>query len=176
MGNECRLTLWFAGVLALQAALGCSRDDTLERRRQLLAATDRAQARKERIDKARVRSPTGDLLPSEQKVAGFVLPRGFTLKRSYPHKWIYDARLPQAKVEEYFDKRLTVSKVPAGVGEVLYNEAREKSDPNHAPGWIRVLPTPSKEEWTRLIITDPVPATGPAPPPEELAKTRGVER
>lgn len=157
MGGKYRLKLSIIAVLALHGA-GCSRNnDDDEQRRQLLEASRRAQARQERIDKGRVRSPEGDLLPSDNKSAGYVLPRGFVLTRTLPHRWTYDANLPQNKVEEYFDKRLSAGHKSKKGDEVEWLRSVEKSDPNQVPGWVQVMPTPSKRAWTRIIVSEPEP-------------------
>lgn len=164
MGGKYRLELSIVGALALQGAVACSRSDVDEQRRLLLEASSRTEARERRINKKRVRDPQGDLLPSETKVAGYVMPRGFELTRTLPHRWIYDAALPQTKVEEYFDKRLAGGTKSKNDGsEVEWLRSTEKSDPNGVPGWIQIMPTPSKREWTRIIVSEPNPGPSDAP-------------
>jgi hypothetical protein len=163
MGGKYRLKLSIIGALALHGAAACSRSDDDEQRRRLLEASSRAQAREQRIDKQRVRGPEGELLPSEAKVAGYVVPRGFELTRTQPHRWTYDALLPLEKVEEYFDKRLSGGTKSKTGSELEWLHSIEKTDPNAVPGWIQVMPTPSKREWTRIIFSEPNPAPKDAP-------------
>jgi hypothetical protein len=175
MGGKHRLKLLIIGALVLHGAAACSRKDEDEERRRLLEASGRAQARQQRIDKQRVRDPEGDLLPSETKVAGYVLPRGFELTRTQPHRWTYDARLPQNKVEEYFDKRLASgTKTKKENSEVEWLRSVEKSDPNAVPGWVQVMPTPSKREWTRIILSEPQPVPKEAPPLVDAQKMQEI--
>jgi len=182
MGGKYRLKLCIIGALALHGAAACSRSDEEEQRRRLLEASGRAQAREQRIDKRRVRGSEGELLPSETKVAGYVLPRGFALTRTLPHRWIYDAQLPWEKVEEYFDKRLAGGTKSKEGSEIEWLRSTEKTDPNAVPGWIQVMPTPSKREWTRIIVSEPNP--GPKDVPlvdaeksrETLAEQRRIAR
>lgn len=164
MGLKYRLTMWISGALALHAVAACSRSNEEEQRRHLLEADARGQARQQRIDKTRVRDPAGDLLPSETKAAGYVVPRGFTLTRTHPHKWVYDADLPLKKVEEYFDKRLaggTKSRVEYSQVEWLHSV--EKDDPKQVPGWVQIMPCPSTRTWSRIVFSEPNPPPKDAP-------------
>jgi len=160
MGDQCRLNaVWLlVGVVAMSAAVGC-RDGIAEQRRQLLQTEQPTNERNARIDALRVMSPEGDLLPSAVKVAGVVLPRGFDLKFKDPHAWTYDGHFPQAKVQAYFEKRITTkTKTDKPLGEVEYLGVREKSDPNMTAVLVRVSPTPGRMEWTRIYVGEPVPA------------------
>lgn len=159
MGDQCRLNAvwWLVGALAVTAAGGC-KDDIEEQRRQLLQTDQRAKDRSARIEAHRVLSPDGELLPSEQKVAGVVLPRGFESKFVDPHAWTYDGQFPQDKVLAYFDKRVTTkTRTNKPLGEVEYLGVREKSDPNMTAVLVRVSPAPGRMEWTRIYIGEPVP-------------------
>jgi hypothetical protein len=161
MGNERGLNrAWFLmSVLAVNAAVGCSRSDREEQQRRLLQTEQRTLARNQRIESHRVLSPEGDLVPSETKVAGLVLPRGFETKFTDPHAWTYDGHFSRAKVQAYFEKRVTSTRVTQKpLGEVEYLGVREKSDPNMQGLLLRISPAPGKVEWTRVYIGEPVPA------------------
>ncbi|HET6332559.1 MAG TPA: hypothetical protein VFG30_05070 [Polyangiales bacterium] len=160
MGDKCRLNaVWvLVGALAANAAVGC-KNDVEEQRRQLLQTDQRTKERNARIEAHRVLGPEGELLPSETKVAGVVLPRGFELKFTEPHAWTYDGHYPQAKLEAYFDKRVTTkTRTNKPLGEVEYLGVREKSDPNMTAVLVRVSPAPGRLEWTRIYVGEPVPA------------------
>lgn len=160
MGNQCGLNAaWFlVGLLAVNAAVGCSRSDREEQQRRLLQTEERTRARKQRSEAHRVLSPEGNLLPSETKVAGVVLPRGFESRFTKPHEWTYDGHFPQARVQAYFEKRVTSARMTSKpLGEVEYLGVREKSDPNMQAVLLRISPTPAKPEWTRIYIGEPVP-------------------
>jgi hypothetical protein len=159
MGHECRLkTVWLvAGLLAASAAVSCSRDDT-EGRRRVLQTEDRTRERLARIDAHRVLSPEGELLPSETKVAGVVLPRGFELRFEEKHAWTYDGNFQQPKVQAYLEKRITVEKTTnKPLGEVEYLGVKEKSNPNMEGVLVRVSQGPKGPDWTRIYIGEPVP-------------------
>jgi hypothetical protein len=161
MGHECRLnTVWlWVGLLAASAAASCSHDDKAEARRRVLQTEDRARERLARIDAHRVLSPEGELLPSETKVAGVVLPRGFELKFAEKHAWSYDGNFQQSKVEAYFAKRITRTQTTnKPLGEVEYLGVREKSNPNMEAVLVRLSPGPQGRDSTRIYIAEPVPA------------------
>jgi hypothetical protein len=160
MGYECRLnTVWlFVGLLAASAAASCSRGEESEARRRVLQTEDRTRERLARIDAHRVLSPEGELLPSETKVAGVVLPRGFELRFAEKHAWTYDGNFQQPKVEAYFAKRITMTRTTnKPLGEVEYLGVREKSNPNMEGVLVRVSPGPKGRDWTRIYIGEPVP-------------------
>jgi hypothetical protein len=172
MGDERRLnSAWvLIGVLAVNAAVGCSRSDREEQQRRLLQTEERARARNDRIEGHRVLSREGDLLPSGTKAAGVVLPRGFETKFTDPHAWTYDGHFAQAKVRAYFEKRVTSTQMTnKPLGEVEYLGVREKSDPNMKGVLLRISPAPGRIEWTRVYIGEPVPATASAPVMDEQA-------
>jgi len=164
MGNERRLKAgWIlAGVLAANAAVSCSKKDDSEERRRLLQTEERARQRQVRSAARVVEGPEGELLPSETKLGGVVLPRGFQQTFADPHAWTYDGHFAQQRVQEYFEKRLdVVSRTEKPLGEVEYLGVKEKSNPNMPAALVRVSPTPSRPEYTRIYIGEPVP-----PPPD----------
>jgi hypothetical protein len=139
------------------AAAGCSRGDA-EQRRRLLQTDDRTRERTERVESQRLQAPDGALLPSTTKIAGIVLPRGFDSIFTEAHAWTFDGNLPQPRVEEYFDKRLTSGQNRKNAfGDVEYIGVREKSDPSMPGVMVRVGPVPARPEWTRIYIGEPVP-------------------
>ncbi len=164
MGDERRLkAVWIlAGALAANAAVGCSKHDDAEQRRRLLQTEERARQRQVRSEARRVEGPDGELLPSDTKVGGIVMPRGFEQTYADPHAWTYDGHFAQQKVQEYFEKRLTVArKTNKPLNEVEYLGVTEKSNPNMPAGLVRISPHPSRPEYTRIYVGEPVP-----PPPD----------
>lgn len=171
MGFKRRLNrLWvIAGVLSL-TGVACSKDDDADQRRQLLSARERTQARKERGNAQRIRSPTGDLLPSTVVRSGIVLPRGLKQRIEEKYSWTYDAQFPPDKVVAYFDQRLAAEDTRRGEFEVEYRGAREKSDSNNVGTVVRVEGVPSKgESYTRVVVLHtPPPLKEPKPLPPDL--------
>jgi len=157
MGNQRRLIAPLAAALLLTAADGCNKDPVVEQRRELLQGRDRKKEAREAVEKARVRSQVGDLLPSETKAAGIVLPRGFALKYSFEHRWYFDGDLPMKKVEEYFSRRLQFDLVNhISAHELELTQAREKADPTMAPVFVRIEPIPSRPGATRIQVLEQV--------------------
>jgi hypothetical protein len=157
MGNQRRLIVSLAAALLLSAAHGCSEDPVVEQRRELLQGRDRRKEAREAVEKARVRSQAGDLLPSETKAAGIVLPRGFALKYSFEHRWYFDGDLPMKKVEEYFSRRLQFDLVNhISAQELELTQAREKADPAMAPVFVRLEPVPGRATATRIQVVEQV--------------------
>lgn len=163
MGDQCRLKLglWL-GLVAALAAVSC-KSEADEQRRRLLETDQRTRDRNARIEAHRIVGPEGELLPSETKVAGIVLPRGFESKFTEPHAWTYDGHFPGAKVLAYFDSRLTAkTRNEKAAGEIEYVWVKEKSDPNMVAVLVRVSQVPAKPEWTRIYVGEPVPAPATA--------------
>jgi hypothetical protein len=159
MGIERRLIVVtaLAGGLIVSAS-ACSEEPDVLQRRQLLAADARGKARQERINDKRVLSPDGELLPSETKVAGIVLPRGFSQRFAEEHAWTYDSDLPQAKVREFLERRLTMTSVEnRPLGEVMYVGVREKAKPEMTPVVVKVMPVPNRPNGSRIYVGEPQP-------------------
>jgi hypothetical protein len=157
MGNQRRLIAPLAAALLLSTANGCSDEPVVEQRRELLKGRDRKSEARAAVEKARVRSPAGDLLPSETKAAGIVLPRGFALKYSFEHRWYFDGDLPMKKVEEYFGRRLQFDLVNhISAHELELTHAREKADPAMAPVFVRIEPLPGRPSATRIQVLEQV--------------------
>jgi hypothetical protein len=178
MGNQCRLI----HVLVLLTGLGssaaaCSRDP--DGRQQLLAADGRDQARRQRAESKRALSPEGELLPSETKLGGIVMPRGYEPKFEEKHAWTYDAEVPVATARRYFERRLTTSSIQEKpLGEIVFLGAREKSDPNMPAALVKVMPMPTRPAGSRIYVAEPVPVAE-LPPLEEnddIVRARLAER
>lgn len=181
MGDQCRLKLglWlWLGLVAALAAVSCKSAED-EQKRRLLETEQRMRERNERIEARRILGPQGELLPSQTKIAGVVLPRGFEMKFVEPHQWTYDGHFPEAKVQAYLESRLyTKTRTEKPLGEVEYLGVKEKSDPNMVAVLVRVSPVPAKPEWTRIYIGDPVPIDPnmKIPTPEEEAALAAKRR
>lgn len=104
-----RLThfLLLGGVLLLPALCSCSEDPVVEKRREILqvpeAETPKPPPTRRR---SQLYDEKGNLLPSEEKVAGIILPRGMKLKHKFLRGRIYETRVPLNKLHWYFQPRI----------------------------------------------------------------------
>jgi hypothetical protein len=161
MGQQRGLTggRWVAvvGLLLGLAPAGCSKDEPVEPQRALLRGRDRAAERQAAAEKRRVRTPEGDLLPSDAKVAGIVLPRGFALELKLEGGAYYEAKEPLDKTEEYFTHRLTATRASRNeLQELEFYQAREQADPQMEPAFVRIARVPGHAERTRIHVMEPV--------------------
>src|SRR3954471_22259899 len=121
-------------VLAVASSLGCSRRNAEqeEQRRVLLRPPDNKREREEAARKAQIFDEDGDLIPSEQSVAGLLLPRGLTPGLHFEREWDFKSlETPADALERYFLPRLLTSGInhsQSGATEFL--PAKIKDNPN----------------------------------------------
>jgi hypothetical protein len=162
-----------SGLVALiaLAAVGCKGDVAAERRaearRALLRGEDLEKEHNARVEKERLTSFSGDLLPSETELVGIVLPRGFKPKFQFDHEWTYDGELPIARLEKYFRQSLDSQSIdhPDAVA-TEFTQARSKNakaGPDQKPVWLKIYPVPGRSDWSRIVIR------APRPPPDHIA-------
>jgi hypothetical protein len=166
MGRQHRLTKlhiahWTCACCLLLAA-ACKSDESehrAEARRALLRGDDLQRKRNEQLEKTRLTTYEGDLLPSDSQVAGIVLPRGFNLKFTLDHEWFYDGELPFAKLEKYLHEHVTSVAVDRPDNfSVVFAQAVNKVGPKMDPVMIKIFPVPGRSDWSRIDITAPKPA------------------
>jgi hypothetical protein len=174
MGRQHRIAL--AVWLGL-AATSCSSHEAerkAEVRRQLLRADNLAQKRAETLAAQRLTDAQGNLLPSNEKIAGVVLPRGYKPKFVLEREWTYDGELPFSRLEQYFLQRLSASiEHPAGM-LTRFVQARPVGEPNAPPVLVEVSPVPGREDWSRIHVQQPAPA--PEHPPSAAEIAADIER
>jgi hypothetical protein len=128
--SRARSPLAAAVLCALLAALGCGKDETVERRRQLLTPSKAHQEAVKAKPKPTIYDQRGELLPSTEVVAGLVLPQGLELHSSRDNEWRYRTDKAGWEVlERYFEKRLVAEKVERMVGAVTFGNAAPTEDP-----------------------------------------------
>jgi hypothetical protein len=168
MGRQHRLTQlsYTSGILTitLLASGGCSHVSSeesarrAEARRTLLRGENFEQQRIAHLEKTRLTTYQGDLLPSDTQVAGLVIPRGFTMKYELDHEWYYDGELPVAKLEKYLHERVTsVAVERPDRFSVVFAQAVDKSAPKMDPLLIKIFPVPGRSDWSRMDIRAPKP-------------------
>jgi hypothetical protein len=135
------------------AFAGCKSDDSAnrdEQRRQLLRGQDLDKQRNEQFDKTRLTDEHGDLLPSETKIAGVVLPRGFNAKFTVDYEWYYDGALPLAKLEKYLRKQFDGALIKRP--DAFSVEFSRHTTRDMLGVVLRIYPVPGREDWSRIHI------------------------
>lgn len=160
MGQQRGLTgarVVAAILLSGLAPAGCSKQDEAEQQRDLLRGRDRSAELQAAAEKRRVRNAEGDLLPSDVKVAGIVIPRGFKQALEMPGAWYFDSSEPLAETEQYFTRRLTATRVSRNEQlELEFYQAREQADAQMKPAFVRVGRVPAQEGRTRIHVMAPI--------------------
>jgi hypothetical protein len=162
MGHQYRLRALLLGIVLVHASAGCRHRQAVapeERKRELLKPPDvqREQAEDER--KRQLIDQEGDLVPSDQIVAGVVLPRGLLLRSLAPPEWTYRGEhLPPAALERYFTARLLTSEITRTKdGMVTFDLAQPKDDPKAPPITLRITRLMGAESTTEVYIRQTVP-------------------
>ena len=109
----------------------------------------------------------GRLLPSERVLGGLTLPRGLENEQQGNHRHIFDARVPAAKLVQYFGPRLFTGQVdPHGQGASFLGATPLR--PSGTAYRMDVLVTARGAHRSALVIrlTD-VPTARPSAPTEE---------
>jgi hypothetical protein len=148
-------TLLSGGVLC-----ACSRepDQKEQLRRDVLRANNMAAERKKQFDAVRVLDENGKLVPSNQRVAGIVLPRGYQPKFKLDYESSFDGELPYGKLATYFTEQLDFVGVQRPNNATLtFLEARSKGDTQAKPVSVSISPVPGREDWSRIRIQTPQP-------------------
>jgi hypothetical protein len=173
MGRQHRMTkvsvgcvTWRACALCLAltagaALAGCNKDAEEQKaqlRRDVLRANNLAAERRKQLEAVRLTDDNGNLIPSTQRVAGVVLPRGFTPKFKLEHEAYFDAELPYEKVVSYFTEQLDYAYAEQpSKSSLKFIKARTKGDAEMAPVNLMVSPVPGMGHWSRIRILLPQP-------------------
>jgi hypothetical protein len=162
---------WLCTASAL-LVVGCSSADDArraEQRRQLLRGEDLEKSQQDRLNKLRLTTYDGDLLPSDTRMAGVVLPRGFALKFTFEYEWYYDGALPLNKVEKYFGQQLDFEAIERpDAYSIVYAQAKTKGDTAMKPVAVKIYPVPGRSDWSRIYIHASKPLPEHIPTPDEV--------
>jgi hypothetical protein len=117
----------------------------------------------------------GELLESDQRVAGLILPRGLEEVLREQHRYVFRSSAPVIQVQRYFGPRLITGQVDAlPTGGVAYRDAVPR-EAREVAVHLDVIIEPSSVAQSRIeILEHPPPMT--APPSEEEAIRRLRER
>jgi hypothetical protein len=140
---------------------GCSKteDRRVELRRDVLRANNLELERRKAREAVRITDEHGALLPSSERVAGIVLPRGYTPKFTLDYEWYFDGEQPSHKLIKYFTEQLDAETVThPGRSALTFVRARTKGDAQMKPVALTVSPVPGREDWSRIQIVAQRPA------------------
>jgi hypothetical protein len=158
-------------VLIFLFVLGaCSGETKREQRRELL-----------RVPKAKTQKPVrttpfnwfdekGNLLPSEQQIAGLKLPRGLKLKRETELRHFYETSIPANKLHWYFSARIKTAKIKRVSGSTTYVAAKLIDGSSDSTRFdVKITPNRTPKGKTRVEIRRLLPRK-PTPPLPKLMK------
>lgn len=163
MGRQHRVSksVLCAAFTASFALSGCSseaEDQKAQMRRDVLRANNLGAERRKQFDAVRLTDDNGNLIPSNQKVAGIVLPRGFTPKFKMDSEAYFDGELPYGKLTKYFTEQLDFMHVERPNNSTLrFVNVRTKGDSEMAPVTITISPVPGMLHWSRIRVLIPQP-------------------
>ncbi|MFI5306288.1 MAG: hypothetical protein ACHQ53_02985 [Polyangiales bacterium] len=175
MGNDGRLSMgsgphfrWLLVVVTVGAAATACRPkhDLVEERRALLKSAPVQSDPEEQRRKQQVFDADGTVLPSDQMIAGVVLPRGLRLYASSEHDWDFMADHVSAKaLERYFAPRLHSQGVTHSLsGAVEFERAQPKDDLKAPLLSLRVVALRGANDASEVFIHQTVP--GKVVPPQ----------
>jgi hypothetical protein len=153
---------WAASAVLLSGGMlcGCSKqeDQKAQMRRDVLRANNFNAERKKQFDAVRVLDDNGKLLPSNQRIAGVVLPRGYEPKFKLDYESYFDGELPYSKLATYFTEQLDFTGVQRPNNATLtFLEAHTKGDSQMKPVTVTISPVPGREDWSRIRVVVPQP-------------------
>jgi hypothetical protein len=169
MGRQHRVTkvsralsAWAASAVLLSGAAlcGCAKqeDQKAQMRRDVLRANDFAAERRKQLAAVRVLDDNGKLVPSNQRIAGVVLPRGYEPKFKLDYESYFDGELPYSKLATYFTEQLDFIGVQRPNSSTLtFLQARSKGDSQMKPVTVTISPVPGREDWSRIRVVAPQP-------------------
>lgn len=151
--------LLLCAALGLGAGLGCSSDDQKqEQRRELLQPRDLKRDLDAERRRRQLYDEKGELLPSDETVAGIVLPKGLRLQQKIGNRWFYQTkRIPADKLERYFSRRLMRNRVERGEGSVAFVDAVPASDPKAPRLRVQIEALRGSATASQIYIEQAVP-------------------
>ncbi len=165
MGDHHRLTRPAIGLLlglaAGTAGSGCKHEQPSEQaqRRVLLTPPDTRRNLQKQREKQQVLDAKGNLIPSDQVVAGIVMPRGLELYASSEHDWDFKAHhVPADALERYFAPRLLATGVTHSLGgAVTFEKAQPKDNPKSPLVQLRIVRLRGELDESELFLRQAVP-------------------
>lgn len=169
-----------AVALATTWATACSdqANDEAEARRKVLTPVAIEDSALAAYQRNRLFDDKGNLLPSEDKLAGIFVPRGFKQTFAFEREWYLDGIVQREKVEAYFKERLTLSSAPSypATHTLELFAATPKDTPDAPKVLVRVYPKPGPGEATRVYIRQASPEPARWPSQEEVRAQIAAKR
>jgi len=130
MNKHPRIAILMTSLLCCAAA-GCSMQNEQEvQQRALLMPPPPAQKFNDESKKRELYDAHGELLSSDESVAGLQLPRGLTLQRTFENEWYFESQVAtSAALDRYISDRLSPTEVERGKGFVAFKGALVKANP-----------------------------------------------
>lgn len=155
MGNFRRLTTCAAlGSAVLLALAACGDEKAIAiKRRQLLTPPPVAAQQAKKV-KPPVVDEEGIPLPSDQVLAGFVVPRGFTLTKSYENEWYLFSNVVSAQAAaKYVEPRVFTGSIErTTVGGVRFETATLREAPSLPRLSIWISPIKGEKRASEMRI------------------------
>jgi len=168
-----------ASVLILLYGLSaCSAENENEKRRELLRVPKAKTQKRAGVATQMWLDEKGNLLPSDEQIAGLVLPRGLEFKRKVEFRHFYATSVPANKLHWYFSARLTTNNIRRVSGSTTYVAAKVR-DGNDSTGRFDVKITPNRKPKgkSRVEIRQLAPRKPTPPLPQlmkQLKRKRGI--
>jgi hypothetical protein len=165
-------------ALAGAPLAGCGDDPQRERKRALLQPNhDVHRKAAEAREKRRLVDDEGDLLPSGEKVAGVMVPKGLTLYRRFEGQSFYKGtQVSTDQLERYFSAELLKARIERTDSLVLFSDAVPRSNPKAIPFELSITRLRGAEKATEVVFRERRPAArsyfGQKVDPEKLEQAR----
>jgi hypothetical protein len=154
-------------MLTAACAAACSDDAEEDARRALLKPADTREIRTKRAEAVRLADERGELLESDEVVAGIVLPRGFKLALvNGPAAYYESTVISFEQLERYFSARLRARAIDRSADAVRYVDARPKDGSDVQPAMVRIARTRGGK--VELVVSRPPPTPAIRPSEAEV--------
>jgi hypothetical protein len=155
------------------AVLGCARHEQAaqqEERRKLLAPPDNKLEREEAARKRQIYDEDGDLIPSEDSVAGLTIPRGMTPGMRFEHEWYFSTRqVPSEALERYFSPLLLTGEINRSQqGTVEFVAAHVKANATAPRVTVRIVKLKGEANASEVYIRQAPPTPSHYPSEAEV--------
>lgn len=166
MTRALRIILAASGVATFltNPVMGCSREQRRQedQRRALLTPSDYRQKLQEEEGKRQLVDDDGELIPSDQTVAGLLMPRGLGDVRAVENRYYFtSSRVSFEALDRYFAKRLFTGRIEReSPDSVAYIGANIKADPKALKVNVRISRIVGSENSCEVFIQQSI-----IPPP-----------